>query len=261
MCDRVAESLCGLPIPPSEADRLRVLQAGLTKLPSDTHAADAESFATAVAPRFTSCEICRRIDKEMYDFLCRFQHDLVVQPDLRAGFVDHGGFCDFHTWQYQAVASSRGTCIGFPELLDRKAAGLRSISDRLDVEPLATGFERLWPKPDGCEACRLHNTIEAAAVDDLVQRISNQRRKEFTAVCLRHLRLMAETVENRETIKQIMLAEAETLDRVAEDMRRYVLKIDGIRRLLITREESDADQRCLMLLAGHRNVTGGYKAR
>ncbi|HEV2160709.1 MAG TPA: hypothetical protein VGR52_00520 [Stellaceae bacterium] len=36
----------------------------------------------------------------------------------------------------------------------------------------------------------------------------------------------------------------------------YALKLDGVRRDLASAEETSADQRALMLLAGHRNLNG-----
>ncbi|HVH74000.1 MAG TPA: hypothetical protein VM755_03705 [Stellaceae bacterium] len=42
--------------------------------------------------------------------------------------------------------------------------------------------------------------------------------------------------------------------RRAEDMRRYALKHEGVRRHLASDEEEKAAQRALLLLAGHRTL-------
>lgn len=51
-----------------------------------------------------------------------------------------------------------------------------------------------------------------------------------------------------------MAREAATLNRLAEDMRRYATKRDAIRRNLLDEEETYADERAMTALAGLRNV-------
>jgi hypothetical protein len=259
MCERVADSLQGLPDAMAEIERVQSLRQGLIiHRPSLAGAVEATSTGLAVpvargSTRFSSCEICRRIDRDVYDFLRKFQSDLVVHPALRACFADHGGLCASHTWLYQSMASSRGTCIGFPEVLDRLAARLRDIAAEPGSDPFADEIGRVIADPENCEVCQVRMKTERAVVADLARRLGSKI-ETFSAVCLPHLRLLAESVENRETVVQLLIAQAEALDRVSEDMRRYVLRIDGTRRFLITQEEEGAGLRGLMLLAGHRNV-------
>ena len=47
---------------------------------------------------------------------------------------------------------------------------------------------------------------------------------------------------------------ATLLERLSEDMARYALKHDAVRRYLASDEEETAAQRALLLVAGHRNV-------
>jgi hypothetical protein len=46
---------------------------------------------------------------------------------------------------------------------------------------------------------------------------------------------------------------------VSEDMRRYALKHDGIRRYMASGEELAAARRGLTIVAGHRNVGGLWR--
>lgn len=55
------------------------------------------------------------------------------------------------------------------------------------------------------------------------------------------------------------MVEATLMERVSEDMRRYALKHDGVRRDLASEEELSAAKRALILVAGHRNVNGLWK--
>lgn len=257
MCERIAVLLHDVPDSASEVDRLRSLQQGLAIRPETVASATASGIAALAAPkRFTSCEICRKVDKGLYDFLCKFQGDLVRRQELRAALAIGGGLCDFHIWQYQSVASPRGTCIGFPDVLANLSDRLRHLAERPDGDVDHKTFGRLRPTSEDCPVCRVHREIERAAVAELVKRIGDQQGEGFSPVCLHHFSLLAEAIGDRETVRRLLVAEASALDRVSEDMRRYVMRIDGIRRALITREEEGADVRGLVLLAGHPNVSG-----
>lgn len=51
-----------------------------------------------------------------------------------------------------------------------------------------------------------------------------------------------------------LVREAAVLRRMSEDMRRYALKHDGLRRYLASEEETKAAKRALMILGGHRGL-------
>jgi len=75
-------------------------------------------------------------------------------------------------------------------------------------------------------------------------------------LCLPHLQQVIRTIGPEPVARQLLVAEAAALGRLSEDMRRYALKRDGLRRALASEEDSSADRRALMLLGGHRNVFG-----
>lgn len=263
MDERIAELLRDLPNSPGQAKRLSSLEhwalASSHKAEQSKPSEVALVVASAGPPLFAGCEICQRIDKALYDFLCKFQYALVSRDDTRQDFANHGGMCDFHTWWYQSVASPRGTCIGYPEVLDVVSGKLRELVGRPDGASLADAIDDLRPKADQCEICRLHDEVERKAVADLARRLGGRQGEEYSPVCLHHFRLLMASVDDRSTADRLLSAEAGALERLSADMRRYVLRVDGTRRFLLTREEETADLRALMVLAGHRNVTGAAR--
>jgi hypothetical protein len=58
--------------------------------------------------------------------------------------------------------------------------------------------------------------------------------------------------------RQILSAHANLLERTAEDLQRYALKHDALRRYLTSEEERRASQIALLLLAGHRSVSSPW---
>jgi hypothetical protein len=66
--------------------------------------------------------------------------------------------------------------------------------------------------------------------------------------------MVTEAIEDAGLIRKLIEREALILERVSEDMKRYALKRDAVRRYLLSDEETAAAHRALLLLAGHRNV-------
>jgi hypothetical protein len=66
--------------------------------------------------------------------------------------------------------------------------------------------------------------------------------------------MLTRTIRHESITRPLLLSESAALTRLAEDMRRYSLKRDGLRRDLVSEEDLSADRRALMLLGGHRNV-------
>jgi hypothetical protein len=72
--------------------------------------------------------------------------------------------------------------------------------------------------------------------------------------CLPHFAGLATAIRNTRVIRELMQRQATLLDRLAEDMKRYAPKRDGVRSLLLSDEEETASKRGLSLLARARNV-------
>lgn len=261
MCKRVGETLHEAGSPAVDRDRLDMLRRkigadrtiGARELTPDWKAPNAS------APRFDSCNVCLHIERAVYAFLCRYQHDLVTSRSVRTALADRGGFCDFHTWQYETVASPRGTCIGFPEVLDRLSLRLREVATTRNSASFSEEIEGLRPGREVCDICAVQSEAEREEVAEVARRLHDdgpQQSERLSALCLSHLGLVVARAEDEQTKKQLLTTQAAVLSRVSEDMHRRVVKCDGLRRSLMSAEEERADQRGLMLLAGHRNVHG-----
>ena len=74
------------------------------------------------------------------------------------------------------------------------------------------------------------------------------------ALCLPHLELLLRHVDDTSVRQYLLLREAGMMERTAEDMQRYAIKHDALRRHLVSKEENDAPLLGLQLLTGHRNV-------
>ena len=262
-CERVADIVRELPTATEEAHRLRALRQQLAVHRRQTVPADGISFVDLPGgnrtPRFYSCPICRQIERGIYDYLCKYQYDISVRRDVQTHLAEKGGPCALHTWQYQSIASPHGTCLGFPSLLERLAARLSEIAATSTTDDVLTKVEEVRSSPHTCDVCRARIDIENAAVGEMAHSLlqaAQEAQWRFSGVCLPHLPLLVAAINDVGLKRKVLVDEANVLERVSEDMRRYALKHDGVRRSLASDEELDADRRALMLLAGHRNVNG-----
>lgn len=256
MGERIAGVIDELPGTGDDAQRLGALRKRLAResSPSPNALPSMSPPSGNVGPRFFGCPVCDRIEREMYAFLCQFQYDVLTRSDVQKGLADRGGLCPRHLWQYASVASPRGTCIGFTGVLEDWSKRLRQLAAK---EAMLVSLELGDCEPDAeqCDLCRARARFETKAVFDAAQRISTEPAAPFTGVCLPHLCLLVASLHGQ-ALRHLLIDQATAMENLAEDMQRYALKHDGVRRYLASAEESHADARALTLLGGNRNVNG-----
>jgi GTP-binding protein EngB required for normal cell division len=270
MCNRVAELLIDLG---SSAELSQLLQQvntlkiGLSKGRPDAYRytviGAASAAATAASQKFRPCEICEHIQKQSFHFLSHYQYELATNPTTQRDHAEHGGFCSLHTWQYESIASPQGTCSGYPALLNHLATSLAQAA-ATDPTPEAaqSSIGRLLATAITCPLCRVRAKSEAEAIAAVAHRLAGdtaQQLSSLSAICLVHLRLLIGNFTNADIAKQLLERESLLLQRIAEDMQRYSLKHEALRRHLASDEERDAALKALLLLVGHRSVSSPWR--
>lgn len=198
------------------------------------------------------CEICTQVNDALWDFECKYQYEISVDHRLQRIFVASGGLCSFHTWQYHAMASPYGICTAYPTLLDHLAKWLRTAAESNELRtklqpPLAT--------PGHCILCDVRAKAELAAISMLAHRFSKQGVQTLnvlSAVCIPHLAMLSGALQDADLVRKLMDHQATLLERLSEDMKRFALKHNAMRRELETKEEIIVAERVLSLIAGHR---------
>jgi len=211
--------------------------------------------------RLRPCEICQDIVRTSFEFLSRFQYTLSTSRHEQQAHAERGGLCALHTWQYVSLASPHGICTGYPALLDRLSAALRSVSS-LAPGAVPANLQGLQPAAGRCALCLACAEAEAKAVASIAEQLLATPEMELNSLsvfCLSHLRLLIESVRDAEIVRKLLIREATILERLSEDMRRYAIKHDAIRRHLASDEEIHAGRAALTVLAGLRNVSMAVK--
>jgi GTP-binding protein EngB required for normal cell division len=214
--------------------------------------------AAAVLPTQTGpCEICGHVVDRCFDFLRHFQYEIIVSPERQRQLAERGGLCSFHTWIYEQMASPQGTCAGYATVLDQWASTLTAAAAPLMTPPAGTAAPNRMgiPASPVCLLCDARTAAESAAVTAIAARLrqhADQTLTSLSELCLPHLRLLVGALGDIPVTAKLLARQAAMLRRMAEDMRRYALKHDGLRRYLASDEETRAAERALTILAGHR---------
>jgi len=270
MCNRVADLLIDLG---SSAElsqllhQVNTLKIGLSKGTPDAYRytviGTASAAAATASQKFRPCEICEHIQKRSFHFLSHYQYELATNPKTQRDHAERGGFCSLHTWQYESIASPQGTCSGYPALLNHLATSLaKAAATELTPEAAKSSIGRLLATAITCPLCRVRAKTEAEAIAAVAHRLAGdtgQQLSSLSAICLVHLRLLIGNFTNPEIIQELLVRESMLLQRIAEDMQRYSLKHEALRRYLASDEERDAALKALLSLVGHRSVSSPWR--
>jgi GTP-binding protein EngB required for normal cell division len=262
MCDRLHELLSKM----QDSDEIAQLNSHIRTLGEQFGQRDETGLdqlsenSTATFPdlhRIESCWICAFVAERLWDFLCRYQYDIAVNRAEQERFAELGGFCPFHTWEYESIASPYGICNGYPSLLDRLTAELRDAASSGDRGFVLRKLHHLLPTQDDCILCRVRDQAERDAVARTVGSIETDKSRtslSFSSMCLPHLVMVVGSVRDDRVARELIERKAAMLQRFAEDMRRYALKHDATRRYLASREETTVSSRGLLCVAGDRHA-------
>ena len=208
------------------------------------------------------CEICVRCDNAVYGYMSKIQYELSASEAERTAHAKRGGFCPLHTWQYESVASPQGVCSAYPPLMFATGARLRGLMKHQGSPALALdGLRRTVAGANACLVCKLISSEEKKTAANVLRRLSGQEPTDFPAICMRHLETVLSLEPPAEIRRRLLDEQARVLERIAENMQRYALKHEGLRRHLMSEAEHFACEAGLARLVGLRKLTTAPKIR
>ncbi len=263
-CRRIWELTAMVGTPPNAEVMTRVREIE-DKLPH--HGAEERAGTVAVSPSALlrseqlglggSCPICGEVVSRVFDFFAHYQYQLGTSSVVQKAHAAAGGFCPMHTWEYERIASPRGICTSYAVVFDTLAHQLRAMSaTSSSVEGLSRELTRVAATHPHCKACEVQASAEEDALSKLVLKVTGngEGSQELPLLCFLHLPSFLARIEDVEFGRKLLEQQAEMCERVSENMQRYVLKFDSIRRALLSGEERRAHLQGLGIVAGHRKV-------
>jgi small GTP-binding protein len=239
MCDRIAAQL-----------RDPALEALLSPLADLRRRIDATAAPPAqpamdeplpLSPLLPACEICNHLAHAMFDFFASYQLRLYGSSRLQDEFATRGGFCRLHAREFEAIAAAREVAVGLAPVLAHQSSELRRIA-KLSTSPSVSAglIAELLPTGRTCPACAVAREVEGREIGRLAALVADQgpgvvhRR---SALCTPHLSRLAGGMRDPRHVEALILRQAELLERLEEDARRFALNYDARRRYAASKEE------------------------
>ena len=265
MCERAAEAVRGLPSSDRIDSILLALQDLSRRISNDAPsterpAAWVEGAPGDVVAQLRPCEVCSATSSALWEFQCRYQHEITCDPAAQKELAKRGGLCSFHTRLYEESSSTQGVAESFPVVLEEWAVWLRQAASSAPRETLRGQLRARMPSERTCMFCNVRAGAEARALSSLASRIALGAQRSLdamSALCMPHLVKLAERLPDDRQVRALLERQARLFERTAEDLRRSALKRDGVRRNLLSQEEESASHRALALVAQERTIADG----
>lgn len=208
------------------------------------------------------CQVCGTILDAIFKFLSRYQYELTINPDTQKDHAQRNGFCPLHTWQYENISSPYGVCASYPALAHRIAERLSDTAHGMQNRgQLSANLGDVLATAATCRVCQIRKDAEERSVNETAVGIRDAlaaHHAKLPACCLRHLIQVVQVIGPGGAAQALMQTHAAFLERTAEDLQRYALRHDALRRNLTSDEERSAATLILLLLAGHRSVSAPW---
>jgi GTP-binding protein EngB required for normal cell division len=199
-----------------------------------------------------ACVVCGHVVDKTYRFFSKYQYELSTSRSTQEKHIARHGFCPRHTWQYESIASPQGVSTAYPSLLESVSHELRSLADDFRKGNGAGGMEvKVGASCANCPACEVIRAAEENMVGRILSAIGKEE-KQCPSVCLPHLLMLVGKTDEHELARELLRLEADRLFLAAENMQRFALKHDGLRRDLTSDEEWHAANLGLAMLVGSK---------
>lgn len=169
------------------------------------------------------CPVCAIIQDRTYNLLCELQLEAIRNKEINARVLAAGGYCHFHFWYLEHLASAATNA----QLLD----DLLSKIDKERLEGILLGIGGLFADASRCPVCRCCVGWEQRLLDCFVEKLSHD---EFRAVyedsrglCLPHLAKLSPRLTDQQQRTYLLNSSRRQLRALIQELKRLVAKRDN----------------------------------
>lgn len=214
---------------------------------------EADLMEAALEP----CQVCKVVSGAMLKFMASFQYQILVSESVRSALATNGGLCALHTWQYAEIASPQGIAGSYPAVLKALCRRLRTMAESNPAGGLSASARSLLAGQEKCRACQEQLAAQEKVIRDILEKVTasgGQDAAGLPVLCLPHLSAFLRKVRDTGLGRVIVHFEAALFERLAENMERYSLKHNALRRELQSNDERVAYHRGLSQLVGSKSL-------
>lgn len=208
------------------------------------------------------CRVCVRVADAMMKFMAKFQYQIIVNENDRAALANRGGLCPLHTWQYAETASPQGVSTSYPRVLTEVSSRLSDLAHAESPSSFADRAKMILAQGDRCRACHEQAIAEEKVLSEIREKLTTQDNHDASrlpVLCLPHLIALLRKVQDDNLKRALLDFEAALFERLAENMERYSLRHDALRRFLNSEDERVAYHRGLSQLVGDKRLQAPWR--
>lgn len=231
--------------------------AGERRPPSGQPAVISRPEAELTEAALRPCQVCTVVSDAVFKFMARFQYQILVNENERLTLASRGGLCALHTWQYAEIASPQGISSSYPTVLKALSRRLQMVAESNPPGGLSAGARSLVTGQGKCRACQEQLAAQEEAIREILDKVSlegGQDAARLPVLCLPHLSALLRKVRDTGLGQTLVHFEAALFERLAENMERYALKHDALRRGSASEDERIAYRRALSQLVGDKRL-------
>jgi hypothetical protein len=208
-----------------------------------------ELLMTALRQRF--CPICLILQTKSNDLMCELQFTAVHNPEVNARVLSAGGYCHFHFWYLEKLASPATNAQLLESLLTRIESEFLSDANGA----IATAAEEQLR----CPVCCFSRDWEEKLLTSLAGRLQENRfRAAYETshgLCLPHLGKVLKRLSHREQRVFLVASSRCQLATLCEELRLLIAKWGNKDHRL--GEEKDSAYRAIAKLVGGKYYRAG----
>ncbi|HBA39315.1 MAG TPA: hypothetical protein DCZ05_06125 [Deltaproteobacteria bacterium] len=212
-------------------------------------------LADAISQRY--CPVCLILEKRTSDLLCQLQYDAVHNDETKEWVISSGGYCHFHFWYIDKLASPTTNAQLLDNLLERIRSGLPSKHDVLKEPAFTLGTEVC------CPVCSFSGEREEELLTVFASKIEEKEGfrtayQRSRGLCFSHVDKILQKVIDPEVRTFLVTTTCRQLDVLIEELKLQVAKWHNKDRS--SGEEHDSTYRAIEKLVGGRNywIGSGY---
>lgn len=159
------------------------------------------------------CPICLRLDKDEYDFMCRYQYQTLKEEKVRQDLVSSDGYCNFHSYEMERLTSPLVNAVVAKDLIDRE---IRAVE------------EGLIPSREGndCPVCRYVRQREDSYLREVKSLLPEESfREEYErtdGLCRIHLKRIFSSLERSELGQFLLRAQVGHLKQLRLELEQFI---------------------------------------
>lgn len=197
------------------------------------------------------CPVCKSMERRLFRYYTKWPSGFINDEHTIEEYASVHGFCPPHSWQLESFSSNMATAHGYPALLEKIAYSLDN--------PKPGVFDKLKKGPDDCLVCIFLKEKEKENINNLIcflqDENSRKQYSEFMGLCIRHLHLIIQDIDNELVTNFLREHASRKLKQLIQNLNVYKIKMNELKRGELSKDEERSAHLSIALVFGLRSLS------